>query len=235
MGSGIGGLTDRDLEILGLDRNAAADLFRTGYTLKHAGDIPNGPVNNAPEGQINAWWAYGAPKFYDVNFDPTQFTTMLSPEAQITRANASTPEDYARIAALEGLMGGESGLLSQADIAQAGKANTDLLDFRGGEATTSANNALKQRDRQIIASNMGLFGQDVSDEQIDNYYRGMKPFFDAVMTGRTAYHSSNPEANARGIAAIRALARLGFYKIPDNATVQDPAMGGDAFTVPEGA
>lgn len=216
---GVDSLSDKDLAILDLDRDAAKALFSTGNTLKHAGDIPEGAVNNAPDGQINAWWQYGQPKFYDINFDPTQYGTMLSPDAQITKANSASGEDYQRIAALEDLMGNPSGVLNQADAGQAGKANTDLYDFRGGDATSSAKNLLKAKDAQTVSYVMGNNGADVTEEQMAGWSNGHKGFLDNVATGRLKFHSTNPEANARGVAAIKALARLGLYQMPSNAVI----------------
>lgn len=234
-----GNLTQEDMDIMGITPAQQSELLNTIYTLKHAGDFNVTP--NTPKGQLNEWWKYGSPDFYNVDFDPSNFANMQSPDAQITRANASTPEDYARIAALEDLMGGESGLLNQNDVGQAGTASRDLLDFRGGEAVTNSKEALKQKDRER-ASTMaasysgGLPGAPGSDEQLSYMANSNKPFWDAVMTGRTQYHSSNPEANARGLALIRAFARLGFYTPPPNSILNDPGMRSEgAFINPEGA
>lgn len=235
-----GNLTQEDLDLMDISPEQQHELLNTAYTLKHAGDFNE--TANTPNGQLNSWWQYGSPEWYNVNFDPSNFATMLSPDAQITKANAASAEDYARIAALEDLMGGESGVLNQNDVGQAGTANTDLLDFRGAEATGNSKEALRQKDRQLAAymtqDGSGWYpgyGGQVTDEQIARSVAGMKGFYDAVMTGRTMYHSSNPEANARGIAGIRALARLGFYKIPENSILADPGRTGDAFINPEGA
>lgn len=233
LSGGVNSLTPRDLEILGIDQATASELFGTGYKLKHAGD---GPVTgNTPNGQIRAWWQYGTPEFYNTDFDPTLFGTMQSADAQITKANSASGEDYQRIAALEDLMGNPSGVLNQADAGLAGTANTDLYDFRGGEATSGAKNLLKSKDKQMVSYGMGFNGADISEEQMANWANGHKGFFDNVMTGRLPFHSTNPESNARGIASIRALARLGLYQMPPGAILTDPGMGGDAFTVPEGA
>ncbi|MDD1678308.1 MAG: hypothetical protein LUO93_03885, partial [Methanomicrobiales archaeon] len=233
-----GNLTQEDMDIMGITPAQQSELLNTIYTLKHAGDYAVTP--NTPKGQLNEWWKYGSPDFYNVDFDPSNFANMQSPDAQITRANAASAEDYARIAALEDLMGGESGLLNKNDIGQAGTASRDLLDFRGGEAIGNSKEALKQKDLERVIASEGswssLPGAPGSDERLSYMVNSMKPFYDAVMTGRTMYHSSNPEANARGLALIRAFQRLGFYTPPPNSILNDPGMRSEgAFINPEGA
>lgn len=107
-------ITDDQLKILGLTRNQYSGLVNDQSYYKNLGKET--PLS-----------------------DLTNFATRQSPSNLISAQNIATPEDYARYAALNDLMGTSNGFLN--DPSQAGKAQTDNVDFNY-DATP---NALKDR------------------------------------------------------------------------------------------
>lgn len=195
--------------------------------LKHAGDWyppqagdPLGmPKFRSPE-QIKAHWMAGQPEFYNVDFDAGNYGTKRLAEASFGLNELAGEEDYAKAAALARLSGQEDlGFLNAADRGKAGTADLDIYDFNAAGAKGAADQQLSDKDRLMAASLMGRTGQMLSDDEIRNYFAPQKGFHDNIATGRLAYHSANPEANARGLAMLRALNRLGIYDMPANNVI----------------
>lgn len=82
----------------------------------------------------------------DFTFDP--YFTERSPDAELNVGNIAGTEDYARLAALEDLMGMPTGFLG--DPSQAGTANLDTLDFRGGDLKSDTDRILMSLDEQVF-------------------------------------------------------------------------------------
>lgn len=87
---------------------------------------------------------------YNSKIDPLQYFTQTgSPEAEISPANVSTLEDYARYGALVDLLGQTPSVLNPADVSKAGTAGTDFadIDFQG---LAGLKDILKQRDQEFL-------------------------------------------------------------------------------------
>lgn len=90
--------------------------------------------------------------------DLSRFVSSQSPDAAITRANTGTAEDYARSLALAELAGPELAMpaLDQANLARAGTASRDLVNFDLQGAAAARNNALlglaTRTDKQIAGN-----------------------------------------------------------------------------------
>lgn len=97
--------------------------------------------------------------------DLTFFATRQNPDALISAQNIATPEEYARYAALNELMGTSNGFLS--DPTQAGKAVTDALDFNYKDIPS----ALADRVNTLNFSQRGV-NTPLPFNQIYNAYVG---------------------------------------------------------------
>jgi hypothetical protein len=88
------------------------------------------------------------------DFDVSNYIKSQAPEAQITRENAATREELARLQALESLFGGEAqiGLTPEA-----GTAKTDLVDFDKEGAYTDLISMLKKAETDRAAQDLGNF------------------------------------------------------------------------------
>lgn len=230
--SGQLNVDDQTLAELGMSREDLDKLRFNTRELKMAGKffdpsagggmigIPERP--NPLNGEVSRYWQSGDPAYYNVDFDPTQFGTQRNAQASFGMNELAGADDYAKAAALAQLSGQQDlGFLSQANADKAGTANLDTYDFNGGGAGGAASAQLKEKDLALIREMMGSgnYGDPMVDSSINNYVNSNKPFFDAVSDGRVTYHSTNPEANARGLAGLRALARQGFYNLPSNQKI----------------
>lgn len=113
-------VSDRQLELLGIDRNQYLGLLNDRDYLASIGRLSSNNLN-----------------------DLSQFATAQTPEALINPQNVATPEEYARYAALNDLMGTSYGFLT--DPTQANKANYDSVDFN----YSATPNAIADRTENI--------------------------------------------------------------------------------------
>lgn len=202
-------LSEQEMADLDITPEDLQTIINAKDRLKNAGAYTNAQGN--PD-QISAWWQAGNPKMYDVDYALDPFLTTRAPDAEITRANYSRPEDYSRIAALAELSGQDlAGILDPNQANLAGTADLDVADFNAGGAKAGVTNTLKGRDYGTISYVMGRNGADVPPAEMEQWFKNHQLFLDNVYRGRLQFHSSNPDANARGKAAIEAAIRQGFY------------------------
>lgn len=79
--------------------------------------------------------------------DLSRYGTIVDPSTRISAQNVANPEEYARYAALNELMGFNNSFLSDPSIA--GTANTDLLDFNRGGAEGDINTGITSQNVRI--------------------------------------------------------------------------------------
>lgn len=96
--------------------------------------------------------------------DLTKFATSQSAENLINAQNIATPEDYAQYAALNDLMGTNNSFLK--DPTQAGKANSDLVDFN----YDSTPNALADRVRNLSIPGLNSQYKPSSFNDLNNQF-----------------------------------------------------------------
>lgn len=114
---------DQQLADLGLSRQQIDEIMAANGT-KTAGYLSD-MSHGTPDNQVRS--VFG--RYGDTLGDLTRFLTKQSPEAQITRGNLASKEDYARLAALNDLSGEQNLYLNPNDVGQAGTANLDTSDF----------------------------------------------------------------------------------------------------------
>lgn len=143
---------------------------------------------------------------YAPAFDLTNYASQLNPANAITPASFASPQEYAKADALSKLTGQDlSSFLNPANASQAGTAPKSLLNFNKTGAQTDSSNAVKQTDTSVVSQVAGV------DPTVPGALNALAPFWNAVLKGQTNY-SSNPDANARGMAAIQAAIRQGWFK-----------------------
>jgi len=92
-------------------------------------------------------------KWGDTQFDDfSKYLTTTAPDASINRNNVATAEDYARLQALNQLMGGQDQFLSDASLAGTANLDTYDLNFGGAQSDIStARGGYERRDAQAAA------------------------------------------------------------------------------------
>ncbi len=87
---------------------------------------------------------------YDVDPDVQGYRSARSPEAEITRDNFASEEDYANYASLAQLAGIDPTFLQQGNAGKAGTAPQDLTDFDFAGFQNNAKNTLFAKDRELL-------------------------------------------------------------------------------------
>jgi hypothetical protein len=147
---------DQSLADLGLTRAQVNELLG-GKGSKTAGYMKDfGRGITAKQEKI------GKGKYVNSLGDLSRFLTQQSPDAQITRGNIASADDYARLAALSDLSGEQNTFLNPAEAAQAGTANLDLSDYNVGGLRDAQRQAL-QAAQQYSGITFDLNGRNGSD------------------------------------------------------------------------
>lgn len=135
------GATEQQLKDLGLTNEEISKLFKNKSIL----DFYKSPsaaglaVNGIPYSP------------YQGNLSLTDYLTTQNPQAQLTKENLATKEEYDRAAALAQLTGQDlTGTLNPNDISKAGTGNLDVSDFNRN-ALTDYQNTVNEENRRMAS------------------------------------------------------------------------------------
>lgn len=129
------GVSDQTLGDLGLTRQGYEGIFGDGAIERILGEYRSKGLRDEQIERLPA-------AFFRSLGDAGRFITNQSPDAQITRDNLATADDYARLRALDDLAG-ESSIFLPQDASRAGTANLDLTDLDIDSYLGSATGALQ--------------------------------------------------------------------------------------------